>query len=109
MQTKFEIIESNFVPYQIALDMKSIWFDEHCIATIDQTDFIHILGTKKLPRGSMVYDIINCPTFSQSFKWFRQKYGLLHPIIEYNTDGSLIIEIRQNKINFNLLFINETS
>lgn len=64
----------DFVPYyDEALAVKELGFDEFCFATIDQTDYVHIKGTKKPPRGSMVYDTIDCPTFSQAFRFFREK------------------------------------
>jgi hypothetical protein len=69
-------MEKEFIPYMIAFDMMAIGFKESCIATIDQTEYLHIKGTKSLPRGSMMYDTIDCPTFSQAFRWFREKYNL---------------------------------
>lgn len=71
-------IEKEFVPYEQALTLKELGFDEFCFATIDQTDYVRIKGTKKPPRGSMVYDTIDCPTFSQAFRWFREKYDVYH-------------------------------
>lgn len=68
--------QKEFVPYILAFDMMAIGFDEPCIATTDQTEYIHIKGTKSSPRGSMMYDTIDCPTFSQSFRWFREKHNL---------------------------------
>lgn len=71
-------MEKEFIPYGLALELKGLGFDEPCFATIDQTDYLHINGTKKLPRGSMMYDTIDCLTFSQVFRWFREKYKLFH-------------------------------
>jgi hypothetical protein len=68
-------MEKEFVPYEQALALKELGFDEPCFATIDQTYYLHINGTKKLPRGSMMYDTIDCPTFSQAFRLFREKYS----------------------------------
>lgn len=73
-------MEKEFIPYELALELKGLGFDEPCFATIDQTDYLHINGTKKLPRGSMMYDTIDCPTFSQVFRWFREKYDCNHTI-----------------------------
>ena len=64
----------DFVPYELALELKQLGFDEPCLATIDQTDFIHIKGTEYPIRGAMIYDTIDCPTYSQAFRWFRYKY-----------------------------------
>ena len=35
-------IESNFVPYQIAVDMKSIGFDEPCFAIYGKVKVIYL-------------------------------------------------------------------
>jgi hypothetical protein len=66
----------DFVPYELALEFKQLGFDEPCLATIDQTDFIHIKGTEYPIRGAMIYDTIDCPTYSQAFRWFREKHNL---------------------------------
>jgi len=67
-------MNKEFVPYELALELKQLGFDEPCLATIDQTDFIHIKGTEYPIRGAMIYDTIDCPTYSQAFRWFRYKY-----------------------------------
>ena len=72
--------ESLFVPYKIALELKELGFDEPCFGSIDQIGYIHVKGSKSSPRGSMMYNTIDCPTFSQAFRFFREKYGL-HYII----------------------------
>jgi hypothetical protein len=69
-------LEKEFVPFDLALELKGLGFDKPCLATIDQTDYLHINGTKRLPRGSMMYDTIDCPTFSQAFRFFREKYKI---------------------------------
>ena len=71
------MIEKEFIPYEQALALKELGFDEECLSTIDQTDYIHIKGTKYPIRGAMCYLETDCPTFSQAFRWFREKYNLL--------------------------------
>jgi hypothetical protein len=69
-------MNKDFVPYELALELKQLGFDEPCFASIDQTDFIHIKGTEYPIRGAMIYDAINCPTYSQAFRWFRENYNI---------------------------------
>ena len=76
------MLEKYFIPYDRALKLKELGFDEECLATIDQTEYVHIKGTKKSPRGSMMYDTIDCPLFCQVFDWFREKYNLNSFIID---------------------------
>jgi len=69
-------MEKEFVPYNLALELKELGFDETCFGSIDQIGYIHVKGSKSSPRGSMLYNTINCPTFSQAFRFFREKYKL---------------------------------
>ena len=77
-------IKSLFVPYEEALALEELGFDEYCFATVDQIDYVHIKGTKSSPRGSMVFDTISCPTFSQVFKWFRDNHIEVSEFIPHN-------------------------
>jgi hypothetical protein len=70
-------MKEEFVPYELAFKLiYELGFKEKCLATIDQSGYLHIKGTKSSPRGSMLYDIVDCPTFSQAFRWFREKNQL---------------------------------
>ena len=68
-------IEKEFVPYDIALDMKSIGFDEPCFGTWDRPDKLWIgnpvNGVLDIPE-----DIILAPLYSQAFRWFRKNRHL---------------------------------
>jgi hypothetical protein len=69
-------MKAEFIPYELAVKLiYELEFKEKCLATIDQIGYLHIKGTKSSPRGAMVYDIVDCPTFSQTFRWFREKHG----------------------------------
>ena len=83
------MLEKYFIPYDRALKLKELGFDEECLATIDQTEYVHIKGTKKSPRGSMMYDTIDCPLFCQVFDWFREKYNIIPNIHSIYTDTTL--------------------
>jgi hypothetical protein len=80
-------MNKEFVPYELALELKQLGFDEPCLATIDQTDFIHIKGTEYPIRGAMIYDTIDCPTYSQAFRWFREKYDLDYSLLPESSSG----------------------
>ena len=62
-----------FIPYEQALDLKGLGFNESCFGFYDE------LSNNKVCFGYS--DGINkAPTFSQAFRFFREKYGL-HYII----------------------------
>ena len=76
-------MEKEFVPYDLALELKELGFAETCFGTIDQIGYIHVKGSKSSPRGSMMYNTIDCPTFSQAFRFFREQLLLDSCIIPY--------------------------
>ena len=82
------MLEKDFVPYELAVKLEELGFDKKCIATIDQTNYIHIKGTRRPIRGAMVYNTIDCPTFSQAFRWFREKniYATINTYHSVNED-----------------------
>ena len=70
-----ETAEQNFVPYQIALDMKELGFDEPCFGFYNNADGnVWIKHTVDESIKSIYTGDFEAPTFSQCFKWFREKY-----------------------------------
>lgn len=69
-----------FVPYRQSLDLRELGFEEPCLGNYKKTGGLHILhyGT----CGSTKNDAFNtlAPLYSQAFRWFREKYGLLSRI-----------------------------
>ena len=74
-------IEKDFVPYQESVELKKLGFDEPCLGYFNTTSYLGIgsfvfkecdkntidgYGNKPLLR----------PTFSQTFRWFREEHGL---------------------------------
>ena len=91
-------MEKEFVPYKIALALKELGFDESCFGFYDE------FSNNKVCYGYS--DGINkAPTFSQAFRFFREKYnlnGIIAP--RFYNDGSLWyvteeIDISKNDIN----------
>jgi|LakMenEpi03Aug12_release.lakeMendotaPanAssembly.Ray.scaffolds.fasta_scaffold00102_17 hypothetical protein len=67
-EVKKQGMESLFVPYEIALALKELGFDEPCMGYRDGGGFLMI---KEMPHC-----VISAPTYQQAFRWFRQKYDL---------------------------------
>ena len=66
-------MEKEFVPYELALRMKQIGFDEPCFglyAPPSKTVFLHQYGS------SISKEQIDAPLYQQAFRWFRDKYRL---------------------------------
>ena len=62
-------MEKEFIPYEQALALKELGFDEPCIRGWDKNGKIWYH-----PDSDIVLDNL---TFSQAFRWFREKYGLI--------------------------------
>jgi hypothetical protein len=67
-------MEKEFVPYELALKMKAIGFDDTCLAFHSK---IHGLLTSAPTKN--VNEIAGeclAPLYQQAFRWFREKYNL---------------------------------
>jgi hypothetical protein len=65
-------IDKEFVPYIEAVALKELGFDETCFGYRD--------GAGSLMIKEISHCVISAPTFSQAFRWFREKYNLHFPI-----------------------------
>jgi hypothetical protein len=72
----------DFIPYSEALELKQLGFDEPCFGCYEPNgalDYIenHILKDfPYLAKNSEWQDLVAAPTFSQAFRFFREKYDL---------------------------------
>ena len=70
-------MEKDFLPYELAVKLKALGFDEPCFKC-------KVIGQEHLDYTSSDYDDfpeqkeveVLIPTFSQAFRWFREKYNL---------------------------------
>jgi hypothetical protein len=73
-------MKKEFVPYELASKMKQLGFDEPCLASyyhagrrLDICEYIN--------HGE--YTVL-APTYSQAFRWFREKYNVHIRIEKYD-------------------------
>jgi hypothetical protein len=72
-------MEKEFVPYQQALELKELGFDEECFGQYSQIGHnFSQLVTSNEELDTMLNSIYECdaPTFSQAFRWLKEKYNL---------------------------------
>ena len=90
-------MDKEFVPYEPSLELKELGFDEPCLAWFSETKELQIAPetykkwTGKPCNNSNIIkvfnvDCISAPTFSQAFRWFREKYGLRNSITDFIDD-----------------------
>ena len=68
-------MEKEFVPYDRALKLKALGFNEPCFGYFDsEGELIHNSHTNNYMQRFRY----SAPTFSQAFRWFRERYGYCH-------------------------------
>jgi hypothetical protein len=79
-------MEKEFVPYTQSLQLKELGFDEPCFGWYSSMEG----NPFRLNYCETYLGIENCtktPTFSQAFRWLREKYNILG-IVGYCDDNS---------------------
>jgi hypothetical protein len=85
-------MEKEFIPYPLALRMKQIGFNEPCIgfATMAYKDVIHCdIKFKVHKESDLPTKPFGVPTWQSAFRWFREKYNLVHEISWSKYKGGL--------------------
>jgi len=87
-------MNKEFIPYEQALELKQLGFNEPCFATYSN---VQEAGIEKgslsyyeglfLPISSKMFCL--APTYSQAFRWFREKHSLVHEISWSKYKGGL--------------------
>ena len=78
-------MEKEFIPYEQALALKELGFDEPCFglyAPPSKTVFLHHYGLLSAKEQ------ISAPLYQQAFRWFREKYDLFGIILPYRITGN---------------------
>lgn len=80
-------MEKEFVPYELAVKLKELGFDEPCFGhfgSITEPEELQIfpntescLEPEDMINSNLDYGLsCTAPTFSQAFRWFRENYNL---------------------------------
>ena len=83
------MLEKDFTLHQEALALKELGFDEPCLGFFsaskdDNRKFMYATAFPKegmkLINNSYGINTVTAPTYSQAFRFFREKYNLVHRI-----------------------------
>jgi len=105
------MLEKDFAPYEPSLALKELGFDEPCFANYtvipeDGIDWFTIpeqgitdktsFGSSKNYNSKFFEEegTISAPTFSQAFRWFREKYNIdswIQPFTSEKSNGVLYL------------------
>ena len=80
-------MKKEFVPYELALELKQLGFDEPCFGsyvklTKTQNTFFMNDVVDEIDRETPLHKslITKAPLYQQAFRWFREKYSWQHSI-----------------------------
>jgi len=109
-------MEKEFIPYEQALELKELEFNEPCFGCYaENKELIIRVGdyrsfSNKKPEdiierifynniikdfNSYVNDTASAPLYQQAFRWFRDKYNLVHTV--YSNASGYIWELHYNQ------------
>jgi hypothetical protein len=86
-------MEKEFVPYAEALALKELGFDEECFSYVkhlgydknkDKVQILSRVSRSQIEDSGLL--LLKIPTFSQAFRWFREKYDIDITNHLYNTN-----------------------
>jgi hypothetical protein len=78
-------MEKEFVPYELALALKELGFDEPCFGAWVNNE-LFITENEKPKIQSLSINQCTAPLYQQAFRWFREKRDLEYSIKkEYST------------------------
>lgn len=72
-------MSKEFIPYEQALELKELGFDEECLGYHNLDPYLPN-PTFNLVRPFDHEWCLPAPLYQQAFRWFREKYGLGHMI-----------------------------
>jgi hypothetical protein len=68
----------DFIPYEQALELKELGFDEPCFRF--QNNISNIIEEKSWLNWNEVEQFVSFPFYQQAFRWFREKHNLMFQI-----------------------------
>jgi len=76
-------MQLEFIPYEQALELKQLGFDEPCFGFYTE-EYKNLIKTFCEYPINLPTKPFLAPTYSQAFRWFREKYNLKFHIREDN-------------------------
>ena len=80
------MLEKDLVPYEPSLALRELGFDEPCFGYYEPNKVFNYINWEifkdfpYLAKNSEWQDLCGAPTYSQAFRWFREKYKLFYSI-----------------------------
>ena len=91
-------MEKEFIPYEQALALKELGFDEPCFKayTEEYKTLISFSNThtNSSVKGTSPAKPFTTPLYQQAFRWFREKYNIN---VNLTNDGYITLDMKNNK------------
>ena len=85
-------MDKEFIPYEQALELKELGFNENCLAFYNFGERLMPIDTDFTNFRELSDDLTKAPLYQQAFRWFREKYGMLYTIEENLEDDQVWYE-----------------
>jgi hypothetical protein len=103
-------MEKEFTPYEQALALKELGFDDECLGTYykeDKTFYLNgvLYSNSYFDKAQELiteHPQITTPLYQQAFRWFREKYGL-HCVYNVGIPHDNIHHSKKIKYYFNII------
>jgi len=96
-------MNKEFIPYEQALELKEIGFNEECLKY-----WVLVSDRYELFRDKLTNDDIPTPLYQQAFRWFREKYGWIGGVrLLTNSVPGIIGEFTKDK-DYSFMIIGTT-
>ncbi len=89
-------IGNEFIPYEQALALKELGFDEPCFRVYDNMKFLQeesVMNTCEIECDCILERYL-APLYQQAFRWFREKYNIdswIQPFCFKKNNGDLFL------------------
>lgn len=94
-------MEKEFVPYEQSLELKELGFDKPCIKEYHLEELLNNSTDGEIKNSDLMElygnSVISAPTFSQAFRWFREKYKISGEI-----SSDYYLEGKDNEWEYNI-------
>jgi hypothetical protein len=84
-------MEKDFIPYQEALELKQLGFDEECFRF--KNNISNVYEEKGWFNWNQSELFVSIPLYQQAFRFFREKYELFFWIEKFHKNETYIFQI----------------
>jgi hypothetical protein len=85
-------MEKEFIPYEQALALKELGFDEPCVSYFVNKNHLKIPHFVYETNAKLKKYWCLAPLYQQAFRWFREKYGIFSSTWCFETEQKFFIE-----------------